>query len=118
MLYHCTIVLYLKTVNPEESVCSPGEGVRVLVEDAHLPPVVCVFRTDAAPGMGEIAVVVAHLVCHHPVPGLQEQEVAVQPQPLVEIAPVVDAHCRVEPQTVAGVLAVEGAVGLRCGDVD
>ena len=88
------------------------------MEDAELPLTGCVLRTYTTPGVREIAVVVAHLVRHHPVPGLQEQQVPVQPQPLVEVAPVVDAHCRVEPQTVAGVLAVEGAVGLRCGDVD
>ena len=93
----------------------------MLVVDTQLPVVVRVFRTDGAPGVGEIAVVVTHLVRHHPVPRVQEHEVALQPRPLVEIPPVVDPDCRVEPQTVPGVLAVQGGrlrlTPLRPGDL-
>ena len=88
------------------------------MEDAELPLVVRVFGADSAPCVGEIAVVVTHPVRHHPVPGVEEQQVAVQPPPLVEVAPVVQSHCCVEPQTVQGVLAVQRAVALRRGDVD
>ena len=62
--------------------------------------------------MREIAVVVANLVRHHPVSGVQEQEVALHPRLLVEIAAVEDPHCCVETQTVSGVRAVQGHLGL------
>ena len=76
--------------------------------------------TDGASCVREIAVVVANLVRHHPVPGVQEHQVALLPLLLVEIAPVVDPHGCVETQTVPGVRAVQGAVGLaslRRGDL-
>ena len=100
--------------------CPPEMHFRVLVEDAQLPVVVRVFRTDGASCVREIAVVVTNLVRHHPVPGVEEEKVALHPQLLVEISAVVDPHCRVETQTVPGVRAVQGHLGLaplRGGDL-